>query len=103
MGVQGRDILLLVKSDATNPQDTLFLRTIEVDSIIEEESDAFCEDWIWPSAKDISLSSYIYIESKLTMCSDDYESSGEEEERNECDSEPVLSFTKARAVYITVR
>ncbi|GFG35007.1 hypothetical protein Cfor_01110 [Coptotermes formosanus] len=62
MGVQGRDILLLVKSDATNPQDTLFLRTIEVDSIIEEESDAFCEDWIWPSAKDISLSSYIYIE-----------------------------------------
>jgi hypothetical protein len=61
MGVQGRDILWFVKNCATHPQDTLFLRNIEVNSIIEEESDAFCKDWIWLDAQDINFSSLIYM------------------------------------------
>jgi len=46
MSVHSEDVLLSMKNCATCLQDALFLRKIEVDCIIEEESDAFCKDWI---------------------------------------------------------
>lgn len=68
MSVQGEDIFLFMKNGAALLQDALFLRKIEVDCIIEEESDAFCKDWIQLVAEDISFSYYISIASKPAMC-----------------------------------
>lgn len=68
MSVHGEDILLFMKNCATHVQDALFLRKIEVDCIIEEESDAFCKGWIQLVAEDIKFNFYISIASKLAMC-----------------------------------
>lgn len=43
MSVHSEDILLFMKNCATHVQDALFLRKIEVDCIIEEDSDAFLQ------------------------------------------------------------
>lgn len=68
MSVHCEDILSFMKNCATHLQDALFLRKIEVDCIIEGESDAFCKDWIQLVAGDISFNFYMSIASKLTMC-----------------------------------
>jgi hypothetical protein len=87
----------------------------EVDSgsSIEEEDDAFHKDWIWLGAeKDVDFSFYISVDNDLAMCGvtsidelcDDREGGGSgEEEGDECEPEPVPSFTEAHTAFKTVK
>jgi hypothetical protein len=80
----------------------------------EEEDDAFQEGCIWPGAeKDVDLNFHVSVDNELATCGisgidelcDVHEvgSSEGEEEEDECEAEPLLSFTTVYLAYETAK
>ena len=104
MSVQNRNILLLAHNYAGHPQDTSFLRNVQVDCSTEEEVEgAFQKDWIWLGADNVNQFPCICSEwacgissvNEFCNCCE----GGKEEEGDECDPESVPGFTEDHAAY----
>ena len=81
---------------------------------IIEQDDAFLEGWMWPGdEKNFDLIFHKYVVSELATCGisgidelcddSDVGSSEGEEEGYECETEPVLSFSKVHSAYETAK